>query len=492
MIRPASTQSPAPPSSGSDSALESAQGPDGCPGGCPTPYGRTFWLAYASNALVCVAIALLYRYADFVTYLGGTEFHLGWIVGVGMVGSVLVRLLLGSGIDRYGPRLIWLGSLVLFVATCWAHLSVTDFGAAWIYVLRILYCTAMAGIFGAATTFIVGRSGGPRLAELISMLGTSGFLGMMLGTLLGDFICGAESLQRWHVDGMFLAAGLLGAAAVPFAWLSTRGAVPPEYFRRGSVVGVVRRYQPGMVLVVGVATGAALVLPATFLRTFAADLDIPRIGLFFSVVAITAFTTRVLTRRLPERLGLPRMILIGLGVMAVAQLLFLLVGSEWQLVLPGLAHGIAQAILYPMVTATESSTFPLRYRGLGTTLVLATLDVGQLIGAPVAGIILHVSGSIGLAGYPTMYLTMSAVLVMVAGLYAVTLRGTRVQGSWFRESIRVAGGLARRWTLLASRSRCEKSLNRKSQAQNHKSQTNSKTQIRMYKTIAPSLQCFGL
>jgi MFS family permease len=126
------------------------------------------------------------------------------------------------------------------------------------------------------------------------------------------------------------------------------------------------------------------------------------------------------------------MILIGLGVMAVAQLLFLLVGSEWQLVLPGLAHGIAQAILYPMVTATGSSTFPLRYRGLGTTLVLATLDVGQLIGAPVAGIILHVSGSIGLAGYPTMYLTMSAVLLMVAGLYGVTLRGTRVQRSGFR------------------------------------------------------------
>ena len=179
-----------------------------------------------------------------------------------------------------------------------------------------------------------------------------------------------------------------------------------------------------MVLVVGVATGAALVLPATFLRTFAADLDIPRIGVFFSVVAVTAVITRVLTRRLPERLGLPRMILIGLGIMAVAQLLFLLVGSEWQLVLPGLAHGIAQAILYPMVTATGSSTFPLRYRGLGTTLVLATLDVGQLIGAPAAGIILHVSGPVGLASYPTLYLSMSAVLVIVAGLYAVTLRGT--------------------------------------------------------------------
>ena len=50
-------------------------------------YGRPFWLAYLSNALLLAAVALLFRYADFVTLLGGTEFHLGWIVGIGMVGS---------------------------------------------------------------------------------------------------------------------------------------------------------------------------------------------------------------------------------------------------------------------------------------------------------------------------------------------------------------------------------------------------------------------
>ena len=166
---------------------------DGCTGGCSSPYGRPFWLAYASNALICVAIALLYRYADFVTYLGGTEFHLGWIVGAGMVGSVLVRLLLGTGIDRYGPRLIWLGSLVLFAATCWAHLLIADYSGAWIYVLRVLYCTAMAGVFGAATTFVVGRSGGPRLAELISMSGDLGLSGDDAGDAPGGLHLAARS-----------------------------------------------------------------------------------------------------------------------------------------------------------------------------------------------------------------------------------------------------------------------------------------------------------
>ena len=65
-------------------------------------YGRPFWLAYLSNSLIG-GRGVAFRYADFVTLLGGTEFHLGWIVGVGMVGSLLIRLALGSCIDRYGP-----------------------------------------------------------------------------------------------------------------------------------------------------------------------------------------------------------------------------------------------------------------------------------------------------------------------------------------------------------------------------------------------------
>ncbi len=426
MIRTASTLSPAPPSTSADgdTAAAPAQGPDGCPGESPSLYGRTFWLAYASYCLVCVATALLYRYANFVTCLGGTEFHLGWIVGVGMIGSIVVRLWIGSGIDRHGPRLIWLGSLALFAAACWAHLLVTDYAGVSIYVLRILLCTAMAGIFGASTTFVVGRAAGPRLAEMISMLGTAGFLGMIPGTWLGDLICGVESLQRWHVDAMMLVAGLLAAAAAPFAWLATRGVRRPERCRPVPMMSVIRRYQPGMVLAVGVVYGAAIALPTTFLRTFAAELDIQRIATFFAVVAVTACVTRVLTRRLPDRLGLPRMILISLGIMALAQVLFLPVAAEWQLILPGLAHGMAQAILYPMVTAAGSGTFPLRYRGLGTTLVLATLDVGQLVGTPVAGIILSLSPAIGVAGYPAMYLVMAAVLLIVGGLYAYTLRAT--------------------------------------------------------------------
>jgi hypothetical protein len=260
------------------------------------------------------------------------------------------------------------------------------------------------------------------MAELVGILGTSGFLGMMLGTQFGDMLAGAGPIERSGVNRMFVAAGLFGLTAIPFAWLAARKtkAPPPHPYPR--TFAVLRRYQPGFVLAIGVVTGAALSLPQTFLRPFATELHIPRMGAFFTIVALTAVATRVVSRRLPDRVGLVTMIFVGLGLLATAQLLYLVVHREWQFIFPGLPYGMGQAILYPMVAAVGTASFPIRYRGLGITLVLASFDVGQLIAAPLAGGVLRVSEMAGLARYPTLFLATAAMLVAVGAMYWWTLQ----------------------------------------------------------------------
>ena len=391
-------------------------------------YGRPFWLAYASNLLVVIAVSLLYRYADFVRLLGGTEFHLGWIVGVGMIGSLLMRLALGSCIDTYGTKMVWLGSTLLFAATCFAHLAIVSHTGLAIYLLRILFCCALAGIAGASMTFVSKRGPTERMAELIGMLGTSGFLGIVGGTVLGDFLLGSVTVDRSQVELMFIAAGVLGVLSFPFVWLATRTEVRSKPSPGSSLLGVLRRYHPGAVLVVGVAMGLGLGLPGVFLRTYAAELDIPRIGLFFLVYCAAAIVTRIVTRRWPERFGTRPLIVIGVVGLAAGLALFLPVHREWQLVLPALGFGWSHAILFPAVMAAGSVTFPARHRGLATVLVLAASDLGQLIGAPTAGAVLRYSQPAGLPPYPTMFLTMAGLLVLVGGWYAALgRRGERTK-----------------------------------------------------------------
>lgn len=395
------------------SEVETAENGDGC----SRLYGPRFWHAYASSTLVTIASALLFRYADFVTVLGGSELQLGWIVGLGMVGSVLARLSLGSAIDQQGPKRIWLGSLVVLAATCFAHLAVFRCDGPEIYLLRLLYCTAVAGIFGASTTFVSRGVNNSRLAELLGILGTSGFLGIMIGTHLGDVLAGSGPVERGMVDRMFMVAGCLVLAAIPFAWLSMRGIRPPSTTHEPATWMTLWRYQPGWVLLVGVVAGAALSLPQTFLRTYAEGLHIPRIGVFFTVVAITAVTTRIVNRYVFARLGLRTMVFVGLGLLALAQVLFLVVHSQWDFVLPGLPYGIAQAILYPVVAALGTATFPERYRGMAITLVLAAFDLGQLIAGPLAGGLIQGSQALGLPSYPTLFLATAALLIGAGAVY---------------------------------------------------------------------------
>jgi MFS family permease len=402
---------------GNSPPLPGASGDDGP--ALRNPYGMpVFWMVFAAQLLLWTAQAVLFRYADFVHVLGGTDVHLGWIVGVGMVGSVVMRLSLGQWLDRYGPRRVWVISLAVLAGACAAHWMVTDCRGLPIYTLRMIFSTALAGALGAWTTVIVTRFSGPRMPEMLSILGTAGFLGMMLGAHLGDAVYGELEISRAQADRMFFLAALLAASGIPLAWGATRGAKPVARRRCLPLVPLLASYHPGRLLLVGVVAGAALTQPFVFLRPYAAELSIPHIGLFFTVSALTSVISRLVLRGLDRRLGLPRVILCGLGLMVVAQVLFLVAHAPWQLAVPGLVFGASQSILSPMVIAAGVLTFPPRYRGQGSTLILATFDVGQLAGAPLASTAMAASAGLGLPRYPALFLSTAVLLIVVGVFYA--------------------------------------------------------------------------
>ncbi|NLF74024.1 MAG: MFS transporter [Candidatus Anammoximicrobium sp.] len=396
-----------------------------------SPYDASFWKVFLANSLVSVGVAVLYRYADFITHLGGTELHLGWIVGIGMLGSLSVRLFVGSWIDRYGPRLVWLCALLLLACVFFGHLLVIRLPDARIQQpmvavccagLRIAMWCAIAGVYASSMIFISNRVPVVRMAELLGMLGTSGFFGVIAGVWLSDLLLSGAAQSAAATGRMFLAAGCLSLAAFASAYWATKGQAYPVSRRRAPLWGLIRRYHPGRIMVMGVAMGFGLGLPSTFVRTYAAELDIPRIGWFFTVYAVTAILTRVVARRLPEQYGLRPVVLAGLGLVMVSQFLFLIVHSEWALMIPSVTYGIGHAILFPAGFAEGCCTFPPRYRGLGTSLMLATYDAGLLIGAPTAGLLVHFGQAMGWPGYPTMFLGVSILLALATGVYATAPR----------------------------------------------------------------------
>ncbi|HEY5315736.1 MAG TPA: MFS transporter, partial [Pirellulales bacterium] len=368
--------------------------------------GRSFWLTYASNTSMMAAVSLLYRYSDFVFSLGGTELLLGVIVGLGMVGSVLMRAFQGAGVDRYGARRIWLGSAALFVASCVAHLALSTAHSPPIFVLRIVWQTSVAGFFGASISYIAGRRSTVDMAEAIGTLGTSGFIGTVLGTSLGDRLLGAGMAHR----SMFALAAGIGAVALVFAWLATHADLPPARRRRPPLIWLLKRYHPGPVLLMGMATGFGLGLPPIFLRPYAVELGIGQLGTFFYPYMFVAFVTRLAIRRLPAVIGIRGMMLVGLANLAIGMLLFVPVREAWHLYVPAVFLGVAHACMFPAVVAGGSTTFPARYRGLGTAVMLAMFDVGNCIGPPAFGAVWQFAERRGWGPFQTAFFAAAGFL----------------------------------------------------------------------------------
>ncbi|MGE3405531.1 MAG: MFS transporter [Pirellulales bacterium] len=383
-------------------------------------YGWSFWLTFANNACLMIAASLFFRYSDFVKAVGGSELNLSWIVGVGMIGSIVMRLAQGVGIDRYGSRRIWVWSVGLFIVSCLAHLAIGRADTIAIYAVRILYAASLAGAFGASITFVSRTAPLARTAEFVGTLGSSGFIGMVVGSKLGDFLCSGAT--RAELDRLFLTAAGLGLAALLFAALATRYEVRPARRRRPHLLYLLKRYHGGMVMLVAVAMGVGIGLPTIWLRPFLATLGIDTIGWFFLVYAVTAFITRLSIRRMPEKIGIRPMIYIGLASMVGSMLAYLPVRTEWQAAVPAVLGGIAHAILFPAVVAGGSAVFPPRHRGVGTTLTLGAFDVGAVIGPPVAGGLLFLAKRSHLPAYPTMFLCMAGILTSVGVVYGFASR----------------------------------------------------------------------
>lgn len=394
-------------------------------------YDRTFWLAYLANGLVTMANAMLFRYADLVKVNGGQEKQLGLIVGVGMIGSIAIRLAQGVAIDRYGAERVWRWSVTLYTISLFLHLFVTTAYGPEIFFARLLYQASLAGFFGSSITFVSLRVPPHRMAEIVGVLGTSGFLGIMVGPLLGGILAGEGGATAAGVRRMFLISGSFSLCSLLVSLYLTRHSVPPPHRRRPPLIPLVRRYMPAILSLTCAAMGAGFQIPMTFLRPFEQEIfpqqvGVDGVGFFFLIYASVGFTTRVATRNHFSRLGSRFWIILGLILLSGSFLLYLPVSRVWHFIFPAIAAGMAHALLFPSIMSAGTSAFPRRYMGIATSLMLAMLDLGSFVGVPIVGkFVEFMKERSTAAAYPMMFVGVSSALGIVMAIFIASSVGQK-------------------------------------------------------------------
>ena len=385
---------------------------DAPPPVAPPVYDRTFWLAYLANTVLVLANALTYRFAELIDFLGGSERVAGDIVGGALVVSVIIRLSVSHVIDDYGTRRMWALCSVLFIAGCTLFLVCQDLS--WrIYAARIAFVVGLTGMFACSVTHIQHHVPPYRRTEVIGNLGSSGFIGMILGSNLGDWILRAVPAGRMQFLALFGGAAALGVAYLFIVLTLTEGQEHRRETPSPLAFRLLFRHWPGMVVVVAMVMGLGVTVTTVFLTRFATQRQMEGIGVFFTGYAISAFVFRILAQNWSQSIGRHWMLVRGLLGHAVGYLLLSQATQSWQLVLPSIICGFGHALLFPAVVSLGAGAFPPEARGSGTAIILAFTDFGSLVFAPLLGRVIVT------AGFAAMFGASSAIAFVVAVVYVV-------------------------------------------------------------------------
>jgi len=373
-------------------------------------YGRTFWLAYLANSALVMGNALTFRFAELVHYLGGNESAAGDIVAFGTAVAVILRLSISHVLDDYGTRRLWPICSMLYIGGCLLFLTATELS--WIlFAARAAFFVGLTGMFACSMTHIQNHVPPNRRTEIIGNLGSSGFVGMILGSNFGDWILLVVPDHRTKFLVLFGGAALIGTCYLVIVILLTR---EHEYVRPARTPPAFRlllRFWPGAVVVAAMIMGLGVTATQTFLTRFATHQKIEGIGAFFTGYAISAFVFRLLVQNWSRTIGRHWMLVRGLLGHVSGHLLLAFVTQWWQFIPASILCGFGHALLFPAVVSLGSGAFPKECRGTGTAIILGFTDFGSLIFAPILGRIIDDYG------FRSMYLVSSGAALTVAAGY---------------------------------------------------------------------------
>ena len=355
-------------------------------------YDRNFVLCVVSQTWFMIAWTLSAHYARWISFLGGDQSTIGWIMGSGMTAGVVLRPWIGQWINRAGSRKLWGLGYVLFIVGTLANVLIRDVSVA-LYVVRFALVLAASLTYGSSLTYLTQNTPAERRTEAIGTFGLSGFTAMLIGPRIGDWILGSGERTRGDFELLFysIALAMLPALVMLF-WLRS---TPAEHRSAGvtlrDFLRTVRRYWPGSVVLVQLVFGACLAVPFIFLADFVDSVESLRqgesVGRFFLGYALTAAAIRIVLRKLPEQIGRRKVLLLGLLAQIGAMVAFcgMLSGAFGDIILPGALCGAAHGLVFHTMTSLTLERFPLEVRGSGSALALMALDLGTLVASPILG-----------------------------------------------------------------------------------------------------------
>lgn len=153
---------------------------------------------------------------------------------------------------------------------------------------------------------------------------------------------------------------------------------------------------------------------STYLVIYAAERGVTEhIGLYFTLYACTMLFSRPMIGKLTDRYGVVRVLIPALGCFIVAYWLISMASTLWMFLLAAFISAFGLGACQPAVQALCMKCVPSQRRGAASSTCYIANDLGNLIGAPVAGYIVETFGYTAMWRIMTLPILFAAVFVIL-------------------------------------------------------------------------------
>jgi MFS family permease len=350
----------------------------------------------------------------YIQALGGDEVDIGLVMAVYSIAGILCQPLIGPWVDAAGRRpfmligvgLVLVSALVAFFARSISLLAV----------VRALQGVGFSAFFVANYSYVIDLVPPARRGWALGIYGVSGLVSTAVTPLAGEIIVRTLGFQA-----LFALSAVVAGVALALVWplrerpRAEAPAVRAWELARAGLGDLAHRHM-AVTVFFGLGTGTIF----AFLPTFAEELGVTTLALFYTAYAVAAMAVRVLGGRLIDTRGRRAVIVPSMFLQAVAAALLAALGMVVTrastipalpvLVVAGLMSGGAHGFLYPGLAAIVADHAPEARRGAVVGVFSAVFLVGNAGGASAFGYVAH-----GI-GYASMWGLLTALLLAGAGL----------------------------------------------------------------------------
>jgi len=312
--------------------------------------------------------------------LGASRAIVGLAVGSFFPGAILMRPIIGAGLDSWGRRPFVL--VATGIATLTSLLFLFADSVWFVIMLGLLRGFVGAAYYTGAATIATDIGPESRRAEVIALFSLFLYGGFAIGPGIGEWL--AENVS---FSVVWMTAAGLSALAFAFATglPETLELTEEEERPPGGRFGLHRAgLAPGLVLV-GAASGYTAI--TGFAPLYAREIGLATSGGLYATFSLTILGFRLVTRKLADRHGRLQIALPGLFMNTLGLATLALFRSAFAAYLAVAIFGIGFALLFPALMAFTADRVAESQRGSAMTTFTMFFDFGALIGTYVVGLI---------------------------------------------------------------------------------------------------------